>query len=858
MKSLFQRKNKFVSYNAAAGATLENIKLEDVNITGVDRVGGLVGHSDGSVTNASVSGAVAGRGSVGGLIGTSSYSSTVNNSHATGNVSGSSRSVGGLIGMCGGTVSSCYATSDVTSNLYVGGLIGNLEGQNPSNRANLTDSFAQGSVNGFNYVGVLIGNISYGNVGGCYSTGVATGSTESMTGGLVGAAGSADVSNSYSTASATGKYVGGLIGYTDSAAVSNCYATGSVSGLTGAVNKGRLIGYKSLSTSIADSFYNSGSALAGDGTDLDQGTAQTPAQLRTQDVFTGWDFGTVWNIVNTKTHLSFPYLRNNPQDPPPGYTDVPLISDAIRTDDTHITVTLNKDCQNLDKSSDGGFTVTQTGMATTYAVSTTAQGGNSSQVVLTVADISSAGTSGVTVTYTAGVNGTIADTEGTALATDSTGKDIAAWISSGGHRGSDSSGNNGAAVIVNGETKIAGAIQTTTNLNGQSVTTVTVDSNKLANILASESNGATVIIPVTGDSDIAAGTLTGAMVKCMENKDATLVVQTDSGTYILPASEINIDAVSQQLATDVALSDIKVTISVAEPSAAMTQVVEKAAQDGGYTILVPAVEYSITCTYGDQTVNFSSFNAYVERTIAIPDGVDPTKITTGVVVDADGTTRHVPTRVTVIDGKYYAVINSLTNSTYSVIWNPVEFSDVTNHWAKDAINDMGSRIVVNGVGNNHYTPDRNMTRAEFASIIVRALGLEPGTGASGFGDVNTADWYCGYVETATAYGIINGYGNGNFGPDDTITREQAMAMIARAMEITGLKVSLSDSEISGLLGAYSDGTLVADYAVVSIAACLRADIVSGAGNATIAPKDYVTRAEVATMVQRLLEKSELI
>lgn len=70
---------------------------------------------------------------------------------------------------------------------------------------------------------------------------------------------------------------------------------------------------------------------------------------------------------------------------------------------------------------------------------------------------------------------------------------------------------------------------------------------------------------------------------------------------------------------------------------------------------------------------------------------------------------------------------------------------------------MGSRMVVTGVGDNHYAPDRNMTRAEFAAIMVRALGLEPETGASSFGDVNTADWYSGYINTASAYGIIKGY-----------------------------------------------------------------------------------------------------
>ncbi len=536
----------------------------------------------------------------------------------------------------------------------------------------------------------------------------------------------------------------------------------------------------------------------------------------------------------------------------------PTISDAIRNSDTQITVTLSEACQNLAKANDGGFTVTKTGTATTYAVGATAQGTDSSHVVLTVANMGTAGSSGVTVTYATGGNGTIDDMAGNELATNSTGKAITAWASSGGGSSSGSSSTNSAAVIVNGVSKTAGTAQTTTNSSGQSVTTVTVDSNKLENILASESTGATVTIPITGNSNVAVGTLTGTMVKSMENKDATLVVQTSSGTYTLPASEINIDAVSQQLGANVSLSDIKVTVSISEPSASMTRVAENAAQAGGFTIMIPAVDYTITCTHGSQTVNVSRFNAYVERTIAIPDGIDPTKITTGVVVDPDGTVHHVPTRIAVISGKYYAVINSLTNSTYSVVWNPIEFSDVANHWAKDAINNMGSKMVVAGVGNNHYAPNRNMTRAEFATIMVRALGLEPGTGASGFGDVASTDWCSGYIKTAASYGIVGGYDNGNFGPKDTITREQAMTMIARAMRITGLDNGLTDSEVSALLGAYKDVASASNYAKASIAVCLKTGITSGTGNATISPKAAISRAEVAVMVQRLLQKSGLI
>ena len=430
--------------------------------------------------------------------------------------------------------------------------------------------------------------------------------------------------------------------------------------------------------------------------------------------------------------------------------------------------------------------------------------------------------------------------------------------STSGKGSSSSTQSSGASVIINGESKTAGTSKTTTGTDGQTTTTLTVDTDKLEDILEYEGSGATVIIPVNSDSSVAAGVLTGEMVKNMENREATLVVQTDSATYTLPASEIDINAVSAQLGTDISLSDIKVTVEIAEPSTDTVTVVENAAEDGGFSIVVPAVDFTISCTYGRETVDVSSFNAYVERMIAIPHGVDPAKITTGVVVKPDGTTYHVPTQVVKIDGKYYAKINSLTNSTYTVIWHPIKFADVASHWAKDAVNNMGSRMVVNGDKNGNYNPDNNITRAEFVTIVVRALGLAPDTGESSFSDADSSAWYCGYVENAASYGIVRGYDNRNFGPNDMITREQAMTMIARAMKITDLEVSLTDSEIRALLETYIDGLSASGYAKDSVAICLKTGIISGTSDSTIDPKDYITRAEVAVIVERLLQKSGLI
>jgi hypothetical protein len=415
----------------------------------------------------------------------------------------------------------------------------------------------------------------------------------------------------------------------------------------------------------------------------------------------------------------------------------------------------------------------------------------------------------------------------------------------------------GIDVLVNGKVENAGTA-TTTEVNHRSITTIAIDQKKLEDKLAVEGQGAVVTIPVNTKSDVVVGELNGQMVKNMEIKKAVLEIKTDKASYTLPAQQINISAISDQVGKSVALQDIKIRIEIAAPTADTVKVVENAAEKGTFTLVAPPMNFTIQGTYGDTTIDLSRFNAYVERTIAIPDGVDPNKITTGIVVDPDGTVRHVPTKIVLIEGKYYAVIKSLTNSTYSVVWHPREFSDVANHWAKDAVNDMGSRMVIEGTGNGMFSPNQDITRAEFAAIIVRGLGLKLENGDESFSDVKAADWYNSAINTAFEYQLISGFEDGTFRPDDKITREQAMVIISKAMALTKLNEKLVGKAAEDTLRLFTDESDASEWAVSGIADTVQAGIVLGSNGAELAPKAFITRAEVAAIVQRLLEKSELI
>nr|WP_154984450.1 S-layer homology domain-containing protein [Paenibacillus xylanexedens] len=417
--------------------------------------------------------------------------------------------------------------------------------------------------------------------------------------------------------------------------------------------------------------------------------------------------------------------------------------------------------------------------------------------------------------------------------------------------------NTGMDILVNGKAENAGTVARTQR-NGQTVTTVFVDQKKLEDKLAAEGQNAVVAILVNDKSHVTVGSLNGQMVKNMEDKQAVLEIKTDRATYTIPAQQININTISEQVGKSVALQDIQVQIEISEPTTDMVKVVENAAAKGTFTLVVPPLNFTVKGIYGDKTVEVSKFNAYVKRNIVIPNGVDPGKITTGIVVETDGTIRHVPTKIVVIDGKYYAQINSLTNSTYSLVYHPLEFEDVAKHWAKQAVSDMGSRMIIDGTGNGMFSPDRDITRAEFAAIIVRALGLKTENGATSFSDVQSTDWYSSAVNTAYAYHLIGGFEDGTFRPMDTITREQAMVILSKAMAITSLKGNLAVQSTDVILRPYGDTATVSAWALSSVADTVEAGIVSGRGGNELAPKDYITRAEVAKIIQGLLQKSGLI
>ncbi|WP_206458223.1 S-layer homology domain-containing protein [Anaerovorax sp. IOR16] len=360
------------------------------------------------------------------------------------------------------------------------------------------------------------------------------------------------------------------------------------------------------------------------------------------------------------------------------------------------------------------------------------------------------------------------------------------------------------------------------------------------------------------NSQIIIDGLTGLDIKQMENKNVALEIKNAAASYLLPAKQINIDSIMDKLDNQVSLEEILVQIEISNPSEKEVKRIESTIEQKEYETVGNPVNFEIKCSFRNKTVESSKFNKYVERAIAIPAEIHSDRITTGVRIDEDGSIHHVPTKVVNVNGRYYAKINSLTNSLYTLIWHSVEYSDVKKHWAKDAINDLGSRMVISGVGNGMFKPDRDITRGEFTATIVRALGLKEGTEKNLFSDVKSGDWYCKSIETAYEYSLISGYGDKKFNPKGKITREEAIVILTRAMSLTDLTINIESGEIESILSSFKDYDETSKWAKSSLASCVKVGIVSGNYNKMLTPKDYITRAEVAVTIRKLLQKSELI
>ena len=185
-----------------------------------------------------------------------------------------------------------------------------------------------------------------------------------------------------------------------------------------------------------------------------------------------------------------------------------------------------------------------------------------------------------------------------------------------------------------------------------------------------------------------------------------------------------------------------------------------------------------------------------------------------------------------------------------------DISGANAHKDQPAIEALAARGIIDGKPDGSFDPEGSMTRAEFAAIVVRALGLTPAASDT-FNDVPASAWYAPYVGTASSFGLINGVGGGRFDPEGSITRQEAAVMVSRAAALCGMDTELDAGAARDVLAQFGDYVTAAEWARAGLAFCYDSGILDQA-ELDIRPLEAATRAEVARMLFQMLGSAELL
>ncbi len=219
----------------------------------------------------------------------------------------------------------------------------------------------------------------------------------------------------------------------------------------------------------------------------------------------------------------------------------------------------------------------------------------------------------------------------------------------------------------------------------------------------------------------------------------------------------------------------------------------------------------------------------------------------GVYVDGDGKPQLLQSS-SYNNGKVIFSRNTL--STYGVgykAWD--DFTDITNHWAKDNIDFVVSRGLLTGTTATTFAPNTEITRADFLMALGKLSSADVSSYTkSSFTDVTNASAAMPYIEWAVKNKIVQGIGDNKFGPDNKISRQDMAVMMVNYAKATGYTLPVSRQAVT-----FTDNDKISTYAKDAVKAIQQADIIVGKDTGKFDPQANATRAEASTILRQFVE-----
>ncbi|MFB9326943.1 S-layer homology domain-containing protein [Paenibacillus aurantiacus] len=193
-----------------------------------------------------------------------------------------------------------------------------------------------------------------------------------------------------------------------------------------------------------------------------------------------------------------------------------------------------------------------------------------------------------------------------------------------------------------------------------------------------------------------------------------------------------------------------------------------------------------------------------------------------------------------------ASFNTNSFSTYALLSNGKVFSDEQSaKWAADYISVALGGNFINGYVDGTFKPNNTITRSEFVQVIVGALGLSEKASTATFADVPATAWYNKALGTAIENKLVQGVAANKFAPEAKISREEVATILGRAFELKATQTTTGSE--------FKDFAKTHEWAVKGVNAALQAGVISGYQDKTLKPQNSISRAEAVTMIVRALD-----
>ena len=345
--------------------------------------------------------------------------------------------------------------------------------------------------------------------------------------------------------------------------------------------------------------------------------------------------------------------------------------------------------------------------------------------------------------------------------------------------------------------------------------------------------------------------ITGDIIDNLKRYGSTIALSLGDTTYYLPAG--NISEISSSDTLSITISDSASNVSSALASASSADL---------FTIESHAKNLKAKLIASSGTSKDITHSVFSDKRFLLADPSSNKTAFTAVRIEKSGSVVPVPSESNITSGVVYLTAKTMKDGDYAAISSARTLSTLT--WAQSPTNALAARLILANKSGSTLNGSEAISRSETVTIMSRTLGiLADSEGASPFFDMISTDSYFDAVMSTVSYDLISGYPDSTFKPSKSLTRAEAMTIVARAIRfMNGKSVSESSdmtiSEATSILSKFTDAGTVDNWAKVNIAECVQAGIVNGDNNGRLNPKANVTRAELIQLMYNILDKCDII